>query len=238
MELTSGGSDPSDPDGWSGLYALALMRQEDPRVKVEWSFDAEMFGWGKDTGGKVSNTASLYPPHPAGVEPPEVTSNTVVTDMILIQVNKFDGETLAPLYDSSFDLRRCELGTNDLLDDTVLAHSHVYGESLVFFRAVQSPFFANNAPRDALWDYCVVETAAPEGYQLLPEPVQVDMSTVDASGVVVLDVANWRIDGQPLPATGGLGLWLVIGGMIIVLVGGAAIVIRRKNASLNDVIAS
>lgn len=239
MELTSGDSDPSDPAGSSGLFELALARQLDPRVKVEWSFDAEMFGKGEDTGGKVSNTASLYPPHPAGVAPTMVTSNTVVTDMISIQVKKFDGETSAPLDGASFDLRRCELGTNDLLDDTVLDNSHFYGEQgAVTFRAVQSPSFANNAPRDALWDYCVVETAAPEGYQLLPEPVQVDMSAVDASNVVVVDVANWRIDGQPLPATGGLGLWLAIGGMVIVLVGGVAIVIRRKNASLDDVIAS
>lgn len=73
--------------------------------------------------------------------------------------------------------------------------------------------------------YYVVETLAPDGYNLLDGPVEVDFTNENAAHVLTKEVINSK--GFKLPATGGMGLILLtIAG--IVLIGLAVMVILPK----------
>lgn len=80
---------------------------------------------------------------------------------------------------------------------------------------------------------CLVEKKAPEGYQLLPKPAQVDFTPdivkAAADLTVVAQVKNEVDDGSifgKLPLTGGAGVALIIilGGAVL---GGAVYSARR-----------
>ncbi|RSZ64738.1 isopeptide-forming domain-containing fimbrial protein [Corynebacterium hylobatis] len=72
---------------------------------------------------------------------------------------------------------------------------------------------------------CVVETVAPEGYTLNPEPQSVSYTEeTDDDYAMVVNVINLddTIDGQ-LPATGGMGtMAMIAGGLLVAVVGGFA----------------
>ena len=73
--------------------------------------------------------------------------------------------------------------------------------------------------------YYVVETKAPDGYNLLDGPVEVDFTNENTAHVLTKEVINSK--GFKLPATGGMGLILLtIAG--IVLIGLAVLVILPK----------
>ena len=81
---------------------------------------------------------------------------------------------------------------------------------------------------DSDLDYTLVETSAPAGYNLLTDPVTVD---VNATNNTVSEIANSA--GSTLPTTGGMGTTLLYTvGVILVLGAGVALVVRRRmNAS-------
>ncbi|GCF95827.1 hypothetical protein NRIC_37180 [Enterococcus florum] len=73
--------------------------------------------------------------------------------------------------------------------------------------------------------YYLVETKAPDGYNLLGEPVEVDFANETTAHVVTKEVVNSK--GFKLPATGGMGLILItIAG--IALIGMAIMVVLPK----------
>lgn len=77
--------------------------------------------------------------------------------------------------------------------------------------------------------YYLVETKAPDGYNLLTEPVQVDVNTDEASKVsvsVVSEVAN--NSGTTLPETGGMGttVFYTLGGALVL--GACVLLITKK----------
>lgn len=73
--------------------------------------------------------------------------------------------------------------------------------------------------------YYVVETLAPDGYNLLGEPVEIDFANGNTANVVTKEVINSK--GFKLPATGGMGLILItIAG--IVLIGTAVMIVLPK----------
>lgn len=81
-----------------------------------------------------------------------------------------------------------------------------------------------DASRVAL-KYYVVETLAPDGYNLLGEPVEIDFANGTTANVVTKEVVNSR--GFKLPATGGMGLILItIAG--IALIGFAVMILLPK----------
>lgn len=82
--------------------------------------------------------------------------------------------------------------------------------------------------------YYLEETEAPDGYNKLPQPIQVVLAhtTNNGDGVgvnVVVPVANTT--GNPLPSTGGIGttIFYVLGG--ILLVGASVLLVTRRRVS-------
>lgn len=88
--------------------------------------------------------------------------------------------------------------------------------------------------------YCLVETEAPKGYELLPEPIKFDLKkqeVVDAQGSLIKKIGtNGKIenlkDTTPnLPMTGGAGIGILaaLGALII----GAGAWLARRNSAKN-----
>lgn len=208
-----------------------------PDLVVEWTFDAEVTAFNEDGAGIIPNSATLTPPRAPGVEVDPIPSNEVRTEMLEISLHKVDGDDRASLSDATFDLYRCEPGSNDLLDATVLDTAETDATGLLSFKSVQVPDFADGAERTPEWAYCVVETKAPAGYELIPEPIVVDLAGLDAgTNTVTVEVENWKSNGgNPLPVTGETALLWLAGGAGVVLIGGVVYVMRRR-ADLGEVI--
>lgn len=88
--------------------------------------------------------------------------------------------------------------------------------------------------------FCLVETAAPAGYSLLPAPFLVKPLVYDATTSalvkVAADVPNIETNaGFTLPLTGGNGFWIIVGAGVILLVvaGGYYVVARNRSTSAN-----
>ena len=76
--------------------------------------------------------------------------------------------------------------------------------------------------------YTLVETEAPEGYNMLKDPVKV---IVNAENALVVEVPNNT--GAELPSTGGIGttIFYVVGGILVV--GAAVVLTTRKRMEKN-----
>ncbi|SNU00468.1 LPXTG-motif cell wall anchor domain-containing protein/fimbrial isopeptide formation D2 domain-containing protein [Ruaniaceae bacterium KH17] len=83
-------------------------------------------------------------------------------------------------------------------------------------------------------DYCVVETKAPAGYELVSTPILINVKIGEvAEDSWTVTVPNPPVPGPDLPLTGAQGtLIMTIGGLLLVGVGAGAIVVsrRRRNA--------
>lgn len=77
-------------------------------------------------------------------------------------------------------------------------------------------------------NYTLVEIAAPEGYNMLKDPVKV---IVNANNALVVEVPNNT--GAELPSTGGIGttIFYVVGGILVV--GAAVVLTTRKRMEKN-----
>lgn len=77
-------------------------------------------------------------------------------------------------------------------------------------------------------NYTLVEIAAPEGYNMLKDPVKV---IVNADNALVVEVPNNT--GAELPSTGGIGttIFYVVGGILVV--GAAVVLTTRKRMEKN-----
>lgn len=77
--------------------------------------------------------------------------------------------------------------------------------------------------------YTLVETAAPAGYNLLKDPVNV---TVEATNAVTVDVPN--ASGLELPSTGGIGttIFYVLGAVLVI--GAGVLLVTRRRMDKNN----
>lgn len=104
---------------------------------------------------------------------------------------------------------------------------------------IQLEDWYNGASQTDAFDYCLVETEAPAGYELLPEPVLVPVNqALPDSGTnaftAAANVANVETTTATfkLPATGEWGRWwIVLGGVLAVL---AALTVLYRNGRRND----
>lgn len=84
--------------------------------------------------------------------------------------------------------------------------------------------------KDKSW-YCLKEIKAPEGYELLPNPVKFQVTSTNGTAApvdAVLEVHNNKTPG--LPVTGGAGIAILVAGGVLLLSGSAiyAFVANRK----------
>ena len=83
--------------------------------------------------------------------------------------------------------------------------------------------------------YWLVETRAPDGYELLAEPVRVDVTSADPS-IVSIEVEDVAHDaGFTLPLTGGGGTTVLSALGVLLLAGGAGyLAVTRRRAGAED----
>lgn len=82
-------------------------------------------------------------------------------------------------------------------------------------------------------DYWLVETTAPVGYVLNSTPIAIEIERGSVTEPNLYTVENEQVPPWELPLTGGNGtLWFGVGGvaLLVIAVGAAVLVARRKNA--------
>ena len=164
---------------------------------------------------------------------------TVSVTTFAIKINKFvDGERNTKLADAKFDLYRT--ATQEEIDKGVaidIPHTNIKGIKLEGDKITNADgvtVFEKYEANADKYDYYLVETSAPSGYNILDNAVQVNFTDAEVAateGIYTVDVPN--SSGIKLPVTGGTGtvIFTVIG---IVLMAGALLLFvfaRKKNGA-------
>ncbi|AOZ72115.1 hypothetical protein BK816_01410 [Boudabousia tangfeifanii] len=178
-----------------------------------------------------------------GVKYPAPASDPVVTRLASIQINKFEANSPeGKLEGATFKLAYCPVkgeGQEATPEPTFLTVNDqsewTTGDNgLVDIAGLHVNNFANNADETNNnvqgQTYCLYETKSPAGYELLTEPIKVQLN--QAGEIRVLDVPNVKHNaGFQLPLTGANGL-LTLGLAGAALAGGGALILvgRRRKA--------
>ena len=108
------------------------------------------------------------------------------------------------------------------------------GQGTVTINSLRANDYVDGVKKDALTDedyYCLVETKAPEGYTLQPDPIPFRVLATDAEAKVPTEVTVTDVPknaGFRLPLTGANGvIFLTVAGALLV-VGGAVIAYANK----------
>lgn len=173
-------------------------------------------------------------------------TNEVDTFIGKLKVNKTSAVENAPLSGAEFQLYRCDDGVlgdgpltvryGDQSKDTWETDS----DGTFTIDGLHASDFADGAALDAAaFQYCLVETKALAGHELLPEPFVVDftLEAVQAVEAVadgddaqtkVVQIENVASVSSQLPSTGGMGVGLLIAAGVG-LVGAGAYAAKRNN---------
>ena len=190
--------------------------------------------------GVIPNQAKLYPNDWAKKNDKPVDSPKVETkfgDIVIKKVNK-DGGVLAGAkfsvhLDNSADKDCSSYG------DAIKTSEATGTDGLVSIKGLHLTNFVDNKelPEADQHPYCLVETQAPAGYQLLPKPVKfsltkagavADLTTAAEGDGSLVKITNYKNPGLPL--TGAQGILLVsVLGLILVSVGVVLTVKRRQD---------
>lgn len=164
---------------------------------------------------------------------------TVSVTTFAIKINKFvDGKSDTKLADAKFDLYRT--ATQEEIDKGVaidIPHTDIKGIKLEGDKITNTDgvtVFEKYEANADKYDYYLVETAAPSGYNILDNAVKVNFTDAEVAtteGIYTVNVPN--SSGIKLPVTGGTGtvIFTVIG---IVLMAGAVLLFvfaRKKNGA-------
>lgn len=213
-------------------------------------------------GGVLENSAWVLPNDPGtfpenwdpanpgvgGLQPGSM-SNTTRSVYGEITINKTDMDG-APLNGAIFQLHRCTgntVNTTDPIDvagatefTTATAGANagqvvISGIHLANLQTGQDP-----ATNEDVWasvgeNFCLVETQAPEGYSLLPQPFPVTL-TAEGDEIALVtaaaDIQNVETNaGFALPLTGGRGIWALIGGGVLLLLLAAAYYMKTRRST-------
>lgn len=122
------------------------------------------------------------------------------------------------------------------------ANGRVEIEGLRYSKHVNGEDITSTDVADGYQAYWIVETKAPEGYELLAEPIVVEVNSADtalivsgASGSdnVLGNVVNKQKNaGFELPLTGGAGTWALTAGSLLLAAGAITMMIRRQKRSV------
>lgn len=187
---------------------------------------------------KETNTATFdYSFYPYVENSHKQKTDTVDVTTFAIKIDKYvDGSPTTKLSGAKFDLYRTATDAEIAAGGTeTIPHTTINGIKLgsdVVTNASGVATFEKYEANGTKYDYYLVETQAPHGYNILAEAVKVNFTDADVeatNGVYTVEVPN--SSGITLPITGGEGIviFTVIG---IALMVGAVIlfVIFRKKA--------
>lgn len=190
--------------------------------------------------GITPNQAKLYPNKWSKDNDKPVVSPKVETkhgDIVIKKVNKEGGVLQGAIFtvhlDNSANKDCSEYG------DKIVASGETDDQGLVSIKDLQLTNWINGkeVPAQEQHPYCLVETKAPSGYQLLPKPIKFSLTkagtvanltaAAENDGSLV-KIVNYKNPGLPL--TGAQGILLVsVLGLILVSAGVVLTVKRRKD---------
>lgn len=190
--------------------------------------------------GVIPNQAKLYPNDWAKQNGKPVDSPKVETkygDIVIKKVNKdggvLKGAEFAVYLDDSAD-KDCSSYGEKIKDSGATEEN-----GLVSIKGLQLTNFINGKEVSEAdqHPYCLVETKAPSGYQLLPKPIKfsltkagavADLTAAAENDGSLVKIVNYKNPGLPL--TGAQGILLVsVLGLILVSAGVVLTVKRRKD---------
>ena len=207
-----------------GLETLTQKRKANPDAKVTVTLKATVTG-DIDNLKQVENKVYLFSPFAPGTIPPDTPDrpnenpNTPHSEVESkygnINIHKTASNDHRDLSGAVFQLFRCEDNSNTIKEGplTVGGKSEwtTDAKGAATIKGVQLNTFANGAAvADDDYDYCLVEKKAPEGFELLPKPINFDM-TDDVNFTYAANIENIpKNGGFELPRTGGVGMYAII----------------------------
>lgn len=189
------------------------------------------------------------PTNPGDGPNPGDESNTTRSVYGEITINKTDMDGAA-LDGATFELHRCTgntVNTTDPIDvagatefTTATAGANagqvvISGIHLANVQTGQDPVVTEDVWAGVGETFCLVETQAPEGYSLLPQPFPVTLTATGNETALVnatADIQNVETNaGFDLPLTGGRGIWALVGGGVLLLLLAAAYYMKTRRST-------
>ena len=178
---------------------------------------------------------------------PDDGAQTHLGDLIIRNVNNNTPAELIEGGSATYELWRCQAdGTGGFhVISQVSAATDPAGPAVATFTTtggtitlygVQAIDWVNGAAPTAEigQDLCVVELESPDGYELNPEPTQVEYVNPPVGYNMEADVIHLASDDViTLPATGGNGTMILIGAGVLVAAAGGAAAVRGNRARKN-----
>lgn len=179
--------------------------------------------------GEIDNKATFYP-NKASVQTGGTPTNTVQTKFGGVKLVKqnaaqqpLEGAEFALYYGASSDFKAA----------TQIRTGATGKNGELPFDGLRYSAFANGASVDKSADgyahYWLVETKAPAGYELLPQPIEVSVDSQLAAAQAISVVNTPSHGGGMLPRTGSTGFWVLVGAGVLMLVGSGLMVARARH---------
>ena len=173
-----------------------------------------------DPGTEPSTEAPLKPSDTTSGESPKVS-----TRWANIKINKTAEGSGEELTGAKFEIYRCADKDTYLSDALTVGgkSSWTTDAGVATIKSVIVPDTGQD------FKYCLEEISAPEGYELLVEPIVVDVTTIgDTATSVDADITNIKSTSSKLPSTGGagVGLLMALGALIV---GAGAFAAKRSS---------
>lgn len=186
--------------------------------------------------GVIPNQAKLFPNSwSKGIDSSKV--ETKFGDIVIKKVNKDGGALKGAVFTVYLDNSAAKDCSS--YGDEIKTSEETGENGLISIKGLHLTNFVDNkdVPEADQHPYCLVETQAPEGYQLLPKPVKfsltkagavADLTTAAEGDGSLVKITNYKNPGLPL--TGAQGILLVsVLGLILVSAGVVLTVKRRKD---------
>ncbi|MFW9114738.1 SpaH/EbpB family LPXTG-anchored major pilin [Corynebacterium striatum] len=189
------------------------------------------------------------PKNPGDGPNPGNESNTTRSVYGEITINKTNKDGTA-LNGATFELHRCTGNTVETKAPIKVAGATEFTTATTGEKAgqvvISGIHLANLQPGQAqggtedVWagvgtNFCLVETKAPKGYSLLPQPFPVTLKATGSENALVTataDIQNVKTNaGFALPLTGGRGIWALIGGGVLLLLLAAAYYMKTRRST-------